>query len=64
MQRRVHEQPGPEAIRNAPDGPSAPRSVWDSDLKAEPAADITFVDQEPPLRAVRPAARVTFELSP
>ena len=52
--RRALEQPGPEALRNAPYGPSAHHSLGDLDLEARPTPDISFVDQEPPLRAFGP----------
>lgn len=52
--RGALEQPGPEAIGNAPYGPLARQSLRDPDLETKPAADIIFVDQEPPLRAVGP----------
>ena len=53
----------PEPFPRPPHELSA-RRLLEPDLEARPAGEITFVDQEPPLRGRRPVARVTPELSP
>jgi hypothetical protein len=52
LPQRALEHPGTEAFPSPPYGLSARHSVPEPDLETRPTADITFVDQGPPLRAV------------
>ncbi len=51
---RALEHPGSEAFPSPPDQLSARQSLLESDLEIRPAADVNFIDQGPPLRAVAP----------
>ena len=46
--------PGAEAFPGPPHVSSARQSLRESDLEVRPAADVTFIDQGPPLRAIAP----------
>ena len=50
--QRALEHPSPEAFPSPPYVLSARHSLLESDLEPPPAADVTFIDQGPPLRAV------------
>jgi hypothetical protein len=52
--QRALEHPSSEAFPSAPYVLSARHSLLESDLETPPTADVTFIDQGPPLRAVGP----------
>jgi len=52
--RPVREHPGSEDFPGSPVMSSARHSLLESELEARPAADVDFIDQGPPLRAVAP----------
>ena len=52
--QRALEPHSSQAFPSPPRVLSARPSLLESDIEAQPAADITFIDQEPPLRAVGP----------
>jgi hypothetical protein len=52
--QRALEHPSSEAFPSPPYVLSARHSLLESDLETWPAADVTFIDQGPPLRAVGP----------
>jgi hypothetical protein len=52
--QRALDHPRPEAFPSPPYVLSARHSLLESDLETPPPADVTFIDQGPPLRAFAP----------
>jgi hypothetical protein len=52
--RRAPEPPGSESFPGRPHVLSVRHSLRESVLENRPAADVTFIDQGPPLRAIAP----------